>query len=378
MGELFYLKDGSLVNVSRGTKGDQGDVGPQGPPGPVVPLDDLTDVNAPNPTDRQFLSWDEPTQRWVARTSLSSLGIVSFQYTFGVATDATPNAGHVHANANPVGDATLLYIHKENRDGEDVTLFLENITAGCWINMFDYDLSSRFVAYDVTGPPTLVGDVFHVPITLFDGEGPPLTNNTRVSLFIRYVTQTGGAGSDGYTYMQDTTPEGASDGQTWFDTSTGNTFVFYEDADSSQWVMDNGGGSGGGDGGTPSAMFAKTVAIPFVDNAGNGQGNPGIGNPVAGRATFSAPGVYTIGARLRIASSFSVTGSAIALSNNGGAIQSQAAHGAFAQPGAYFLYTHLPDTADVSLGVQYFNIQGSDATISGAEITVMRVADIVW
>ena len=122
----------------------------------------------------------------------------------------------------------------------------------------------------------------------------------------------------------------------------------------------------------------QTVAIPFVDNAGNGQGNPGIGNPVAGRATFSAPGVYTIGARLRIASSFSVTGSAIALSNNGSAIQSQAAHGAFAQPSAYFLYTHLPDTADVSLGVQYFNIQGSDATISGAEITVMRVADIVW
>jgi hypothetical protein len=144
-----------------------------------------------------------------------------------------------------------LYINKENRAGEDITLFLENITVGCWINMFDYDQSERFVAYDVAGPPTLVGDVFHIPVTLFDGAGPELTNNTRVSLFIRYVTQ-GGAGSDGYTYMQDTTPGDAADrpvdGQTWFDTSTGYTFVYYEDADSGQWVMDNGGGSGGGGG----------------------------------------------------------------------------------------------------------------------------------
>ena len=70
----------------------------------------------------------------------------------------------------------------------------------------------------------------------------------------------GGGGSDGYTYVQDTTPTGASDGQTWFDTSTGNTFVFYQDADSSQWVMDNGGGGGSGGETVESNFFSADVS----------------------------------------------------------------------------------------------------------------------
>lgn len=47
----------------------------------------------------------------------------------------------------------------------------------------------------------------------------------------------GGGGSDGYTFMQDTVPVATEDGQTWFDTSTGDSFVWYEDGDSGQWVQ---------------------------------------------------------------------------------------------------------------------------------------------
>ena len=59
----------------------------------------------------------------------------------------------------------------------------------------------------------------------------------------------GGGGSDGYTFVQDTLPVATAGGQTWFDTSTGNTFTWYIDTGvgglpEGQWVMDGPGGGG--------------------------------------------------------------------------------------------------------------------------------------
>jgi hypothetical protein len=58
----------------------------------------------------------------------------------------------------------------------------------------------------------------------------------------------GGGGSDGYSFVQDTPPTATASGQTWFDTSSGDSFVWFEDADGGQWVQDTGGGGGGGTG----------------------------------------------------------------------------------------------------------------------------------
>lgn len=55
-----------------------------------------------------------------------------------------------------------------------------------------------------------------------------------------------GGGSDGYTFTQDTAPSPTTHGQTWFDTSTGDSFVWVIDADTSQWVQTAPGGGGGG------------------------------------------------------------------------------------------------------------------------------------
>ena len=200
----------------------------------------------------------------------------------------------------------------------------------------------------------------------------------------------GGGGSDGFTFVQDTNPTATAGGQTWFDTSTGYTYVWYEDVDGGQWVQDGPTPVIGGElpdqfdpirwFTTPATAVAnnQTVAIPFADGSGNNQGNA-IGNPIAGQATFSAPGLYIVSAVLRTNVSFGAGTPGIALTNNGSAIQSMPAHGPFAQPSATFLFTQRPGMADASLGISFFNGTGADITVTSAsEIVVARLSEIVW
>ena len=74
---------------------------------------------------------------------------------------------------------------------------------------------------------------------------------------------TGGGGSDGYSYRQDTAPTvGLVEGQTWFDTSTGNEFVRYDSA----WVM-TGPGNGQGIG---NGIVAKSSDLTTNTSVGTG------------------------------------------------------------------------------------------------------------
>lgn len=75
----------------------------------------------------------------------------------------------------------------------------------------------------------------------------------------------GGGGSDGYSFVQDTPPTATAAGQTWFDTASGDSFVWFVDADGGQWVQDTGGGGGTVTGEPPAFAYGK---IEF-----NGQNN---------------------------------------------------------------------------------------------------------
>lgn len=105
----------------------------------------------------------------------------------------------------------------------------------------------------------------------------------------------GGAGSDGFTFKQDTVPTATTDGQTWFDTSTGNTFVWFQDADGGQWVQD--GPGSGGDGGAASPLLSITSEkmenpSTFMDGFSDFTLNDPTGYPFPTVAEIEVSGIY--------------------------------------------------------------------------------------
>lgn len=78
----------------------------------------------------------------------------------------------------------------------------------------------------------------------------------------------GGAGSDGFTFTQDTEPTATGNGQTWFNTATGDAFVWIVDVDSSQWVQYAPGAGSGGGGEPPTQKTVFGTAVVTTDVAG--------------------------------------------------------------------------------------------------------------
>ena len=99
------------------------------------------------------------------------------------------------------------------------------------------------------------------------------TNTTQVATtaFVTAAVAAGGGGGGGSSVTtDDTAPSAPSDGDLWYDTANGGMFVYYQDADSSQWVEVVGSqgpaGADGTDGGL-DAWAEKTSAYTAV--AGN-------------------------------------------------------------------------------------------------------------
>lgn len=55
-------------------------------------------------------------------------------------------------------------------------------------------------------------------------------------------------GTGGFNYVQDAMPTATAPNQTWFETDTGNSYVWFNDGNSSQWVQFAPGGGGGASG----------------------------------------------------------------------------------------------------------------------------------
>ena len=97
------------------------------------------------------------------------------------------------------------------------------------------------------------------------------TNTTQIATtaFVTAAVAAGGGGGSSVT-TDDTAPSAPSDGDLWYDTANGGMFVYYQDADSSQWVevigSQGSAGAAGTDGGL-DAWTEKTSAYTAV--AGN-------------------------------------------------------------------------------------------------------------
>ncbi len=203
-----------------GTQGPIGETGPEGPtavsadagnisalgtdgllftPGQL--LDDLVDVTSPAPEDGMRLTWSAVDQQWVPKYSTSALGIVEFSYQWTNAPDAIPGGGSVSSDNAVIADVAVLYFNRIDSAGNDLSLYFENLEAGAWVNLHDRADTENNHSYDLIGPASLVGDVWELPVVLFESNGPAFSNNERIRAFVRFVEED-----------QDVVPEAPIDG----------------------------------------------------------------------------------------------------------------------------------------------------------------------
>lgn len=119
-----------------------------------------------------------------------------------------------------------------------------------------------------------------------------------------------------------------------------------------------------------------TVAIPFVDNFNKSQGGI-IGNSVAGQATFSEQGIYTVSVQLAWNISYSIN-NGIALYNNGTVVGTQVAFGPFGFSSATFTFIQKPGDAAATLTVNVYNATGVSLTVVNSQIIIMQNTVIIW
>lgn len=257
--------------------GPQGPAGPPGPAGGAEYLDDLLDVNVPAPSGQQVLTYNDLNMEWEARTPIASLGLVAFVYTFKTATDGTPQAGQIELNNSDPALATEMYIHEIDSNGTDISLFLEYLLVGSWCNLGERDdYQAHHHSYDVTAATNENGQVWTVPLTLFETVGGAFPNNEKINLVLRFVQS-----------IQPSAPPVPR----VIKTSTPGTYNFVKaDYPNLVWFRAMLAGGGGGGGGAAATVAAEAS----VGGGGGGSGYAEL--VVTDLSTIAASESYTVGA----------------------------------------------------------------------------------
>ena len=98
-------------------------------------------------------------------------------------------------------------------------------------------------------------------------------NDGNSSQWVDTSPQGGGGGGTGSSITQgDTAPASPKDGDLWYDSVGGRTYVYYKDPNGSQWVdIAPQGGGGGGGGGTVSSIVQGNTSASVVDTGSDGK-----------------------------------------------------------------------------------------------------------
>ena len=121
--------------------------------------------------------------------NFSGLGL----WRYRTATTSTPSTGQLQFDDTTIDDATELYIHKVNDTGTDVSPFLNALVAGNIVYVQIQGDATQFVSA-IIGTPTLLSDVYTLPLTTVEGQGSAPSNNAQVA-----VVTGGGVGGGGVT-----------------------------------------------------------------------------------------------------------------------------------------------------------------------------------
>lgn len=143
------------------------------------------DYDAPK-TDSAVVTWDEFANKYQLEPGNFTVGQAEFDYRFNNNTDDTPAAGRIQLNnADPLL-ATIMYIHERDTSGNDLSLFLQEMAPGDWVNMHIRNDVNIFYRYDIDSAVSKVGDVWHVPVVVYDTAGT-INNGNRVRLYWNQV-----------------------------------------------------------------------------------------------------------------------------------------------------------------------------------------------
>ncbi len=145
-------------------------------------LNDIGDVETYSPDDGDRLIWDVDEEKWISKRSLSALGIMEFEYTMQLPSDSTPAIKELSRNNNDPTLTTIIYLNKQDQGRADISLFIEKMRSGDWLNLHRKTTIDRYEKYDIIGTPTLVGNIWEIPVEYYDHDGTPLSDGNRIRL----------------------------------------------------------------------------------------------------------------------------------------------------------------------------------------------------
>lgn len=254
-GALFYNDNGTLVPLSIGYQGPQGVKGDTGAVGPMGPKGDQGDPGLGIPaggTPGQIIGKNSLVDYDVRWVDPADIDLTSVSYLFG-GNDTTIDPGPGNMAISEVsGDNKRIAFDQFDADGLARNFAILQIGDTIVVSDLNDPAETIFARYLVTKEPFDMGGWYTLDVLRTDTIGPitPPATGTELTVTATLSAGSGGGGSDGYTYVQDTAP--VSDefaplkmGQTWYDTSTGDSYVWIDDGTSSQWVQTAPGSTGG-------------------------------------------------------------------------------------------------------------------------------------
>jgi len=156
------------------------------------------------------------------------------QWLYQLTVSPPPSSTQVRPNNAVQSAVTALYFHKTDLANQDATMMLTGLVkAGMQISLMTHGDPTRWAMFKVTGAPVFTDPYFTVPVSFVAESGVALSSG------VRTIVTFYGAGGGASVIISDTPPVDPAKGTLWYESDTGNTFIFYEDADSSQWVQQN-------------------------------------------------------------------------------------------------------------------------------------------
>jgi hypothetical protein len=236
-------------------------------------VSDLSDVNTAGAEDSQALVYNSETGTWVPGAAVGS-GAAS--YTISETAPETPNAGDVwfdsvtgntyiyysdgdtsqwvqSSGTEMVLDAIPVpsYIVSETAPADPINgdFWFDTSTGNIYVYYSDTD-TSQWVQTAGPNLASLRGSDFIVQTT---APGTPVSGDVWYdssegftyiyyededsSQWIQFGLNRNGADGTSNFSIQTAAPESPTKGDVWYDSSSGFTYIYYQDADSSQWVQ---------------------------------------------------------------------------------------------------------------------------------------------
>jgi hypothetical protein len=159
-------------------------------------------------------------------------GMSFFDYMFnGSQYVAPPNSGNVRMNNANQTLATKIWLHDITYVNNDASNILDLIGVGDKFYIQDKDNSAQWQRYLITSVADM--GTYHEFGVVWEAGGSALVNQ-RIGIF---TLRASSSGSGAATAIGDTPPASPVAGQLWWNSASGELYIRYADADSSQWVV---------------------------------------------------------------------------------------------------------------------------------------------